>query len=542
MTRSGPAGVRLRFITRGSILFLLPLVLIAIPLLAAFSPLFRGGALENLSRALSDARFIRSFGYGLSQAGASTLLALVIGLPGAYLMALKRFPGKRLLGALSSVPFCVPPLIVAIAFVLYYGRNGWLNSVLMLFFGLETPPVTFLYSFTGIVLTHGFYNFPLVLRMVGDAWAMAPESHEEAASLLGASRFKVFSTVTLPSIAPSLGAAASLVFLLCFFSFVIVLLFGGPGVATPEVELYRTARFEFNRSLASAFALAETVVALVVLWMYAIFEKKASIERMDSVRPRRTTRLSSIGGRLAAILYGLFILVFFLGPLASIIVESLSVRNHAYGAGTIGPGNYIELFQGRGFPAIMGNTIWLGLASASLASAAGFMFAIGLKNHRSPLLARVLPMLPLAVSGIVLAYGWSSILGGGSVLAVVAVQAVSAYPFILRAIQSSIGKSDEHLAEAAQTLGSTRVGAIMRIRLPLALPSLLSGFAFAFAISAGDANALVIAPVAGFETLALSLFRLAGSYRFNEACAAAVLLAVITGFVFFMKDSYDGSS
>lgn len=536
------AGIRTQLNAGRSILFLIPLVLVAVPLLAAFSPLFHGGPMTNLSKALSEPRFIRSFVYGLSQASVSTLLALAIGLPGAYLMALKRFPGKRLLGALSSVPFCVPPLIVAIAFVLYYGRNGWLNAVLMEIFGFETPPSTFLYSFAGIVLTHGFYNFPLVLRMVGDAWSMTPESHEEAASLLGASKFRVFLTVTLPSIAPSLGAAASLVFLLCFFSFVIVLLFGGPGVATPEVEIYRAARFEFDRPLASTFALAETLIALLVLWLYATFEKKASIERIDSVRPRITSTISSMGGQLVAVLYGAFILIFFIGPLASIVVESFSVRNRAYGVGTIGIGNYIDLFQSKGFPAIMGNTIWLGLASAGLASAAGFMFAIGLKNHRSPFLARVLPMLPLAVSGIVLAYGWSRMLGGGSALAVVSVQAVSSYPFILRAIQSSVGLSDERYAEAAQTLGSSRLGAIVRIRLPLALPSLLSGFSFAFAISAGDANALIIAPVTGLETLALNLFHLAGAYRFNEACATSVLLAALTGFVFFMKDSYNGSS
>lgn len=538
--RRASAGRRIH--TGGNILFLVPLVLIALPLLAAFSPLSEGGAMANLGRALAEPRFIRSFGYGLSQAGASTLLALTLGLPGAYLMALRRFPGKRILAALSSVPFCVPPLIVAIAFVLYYGRNGWFNALLMRLFGLETPPVTFLYSFAGIVLTHGFYNFPLVLRMVGDAWSTTPESHEEAASLLGATRLRVFLTVTLPSIAPSIGAAVSLVFLLCFFSFVIVLLFGGPGVATPEVELYRAARFEFDRPLASAFALAETMVALVVLWLYAIFEKRASIVRLDSARPRKTKPIGTAPGMVLALLYGACILVFFLGPLASIVGESLAVRNRAHGAGTFGLGNYIDLFQGGGFPAIMGNSIWLGLASASLASAAGFLFALGLGNHRSPLLSRVLPMLPLAVSGIVLSYGWSRILGGGSTLAVVSVQAVSSYPFILRAIQGSIGVSNERYAEAAQTLGSSRLGAILRIQMPLALPSLLSGFAFAFAISAGDANALIIAPVAGLETLALHLFRLAGSYRFNEACAAAVVLASITGFVFFMKDSYDGSS
>ena len=542
MIVSRRAGGGLESKKRGTILFLVPLVLIALPLLAAFSPLFDGGVISNLTKALAEPRFIKSFGYGLSQAGVSTVLALVIGLPGAYLMALRRFSGKRILAALSSVPFCVPPLIVAIAFVLYYGRNGWLNAILMKLFSLHTPPLTFLYSFGGIVLTHGFYNFPLVLRMVGDAWSMTPQSHEDAASLLGASRFRVLRTVTLPALAPAIGAAASLVFLLCFFSFVIVLLFGGPGVATPEVELYRAARFEFDRPLASAFALAETLVALVVLWLYAALEKKARLERLDSVRPRVTSPIRSARGLLFTVIYGLCLLVFFIGPLASIVFESFSVRSSAHGAGTIGAGNYIELFQGGGFPAIMGNTIWLGLASAGLASIAGFMFSVGLKNHRSPLLSRVLPMLPLAVSGIVLAYGWSRILGGGSALAVVSVQAVSSYPFILRAIQGSIGVSDEKYAEAALTLGSSRLGAILRIRLPLAFPALLSGFAFAFAISAGDANALIVSPVAGLETLALYLFRLAGSYRFNEACAAAVVLATITGFVFLMKDSYNGSS
>jgi thiamine transport system permease protein len=286
----------------------------------------------------------------------------------------------------------------------------------------------------------------------------------------------------------------------------------------------------------------ETLVALAVLWVYALFENKASIERTDAVRPRKTKPFASVFGRISALTYGACMIVFFMGPLASIIVESLAVRNRAHGTGSFGPGNYIDLFQGEGFPVIIGNTIWLGLASAALASAAGFLFALRLRNRKSPLLSKVVPMLPLAVSGIVLAYGWSRILGGGTALAVVSVQAVSAYPFIMRAIQGSIGVSGERYAEAALTLGSSRLGAIMRIRLPLALPALLSGFAFAFAVSAGDANALIIAPVAGLETLALHLFRLAGSYRFNEACAAAVVLAILTGFVFFMKDSYDGSS
>jgi len=515
-------------------------LLVAAPLGAAFLPLFRSpGALSNLSAALGDPRFLASFGFGLGQAFASSLLALLIGLPGAFFLAKRSFPGKRFLGALSAVPFCVPPLIVAIGFVLYYGRQGYLNRALMAMFGLEAPPLDFLYSFKGVVLAHAFYNFPLVMRLVGDAWANASRAQEEAAELLGASRLRVFLTISLPGLLPAIGSALSLVFLLCFYSFVLVLLFGGPGVGTPEVELYRAARFDFNKGLAAAFALVESAVAFIVLAIYARLERSIAGQRGDAAARARPAAFKSPAEKAAALAYGLFIALFFLGPLFCVALESLVVKSGRFGAGLLGLANYAALFSSASFGRAALNTLALGLASAALAAALGFAFSIALKNCPSAFLSSVLPMAPLAVSSVVLAYGWSELLGGSSVLAIAAVQAVSAYPFILRSIQGSIGLSDERYAQAALTLGSSRLGAALKIRLPLALPALLSGFAFAFAISAGDANALIVAPVRGFDTLALLLYRLAGSYRFNEACAAAVILGLATALVFFLKDARD---
>jgi len=523
----------------GAVLLPVLIGLISIPMAAAFLPLFEGGAVRNITRALSEPRFVRSFSYGISQAAVSALLAAAIGLPGAFLLARRRFRGKRLLSALSAVPFCVPPLIIAIGFVLYYGREGVLNRALMEMFGLFEPPLGFLYSFTGVVFAHGFYNFPVVMRLVADAWASAPKHHEEAARLLGASEARILVSITLPSILPALGAALSLVFLMCFYSFVIVLLFGGPGVGTPEVELYRAARFEFDRPLASAFALAETAVAMLALGMYALFESRVTVERRDT-ELSKPTGFKTVRGAAAALLYAVFISVFFLGPLVAILVESLSIRTTAHGPGTWGFGNYLSLFSRGGFLGAILNTGLLGLGSAALAAVTGFTLTMGLRRMGSPLLSRVLPLLPLAVSSVVLAYGWSTALAGPSVFALAAVQAVAAYPFALRAIQSSVGLSDNRFAEAARTLGSSRLGATLKIRLPMAAPALGSGFALAFAMSAGDANALIAAPVSGFDTMALYLYRLAGAYRFDEACAAAVMLAVLTGFVFFLKDARDG--
>jgi len=523
----------------GAVLFPAFGLLLLVPLAAAFSPLFDGGMFSNLVRAFSEPRFVRSFGYGISQAAASAVLAALVGIPGAFLLARRQFPGKKILSALSAVPFCVPPLIIAIGFVLYYGRQGFLNRALMTAFGLTEPPLQFLYSFSGVVLAHGFYNFPVVMRFVGDAWATAPRRHEDAARLLGASEWRVFLTVTLPSILPAFGAAMSLVFLMCFYSFVIVLLFGGPGVGTPEVELYRAARFEFDRPLASAFALVETVVAMLVLYAYSMFERRAAADRREAERSTPSGFRNSRGVFLA-LLYGAFILVCFIGPLASIVVESLTMRTAARGVFSFGFGNYTSLFARRGFGAAVLNTMVLGLSSAALAAATGFAFSVGMKRTRSSLMAKILPLLPLGISSVVLVYGWNAVLGSPSVFALAAVQAVSAYPFALRAIQSSVGLSDERYVEAARSLGSSRLGATLRVRLPMAAPSIASGFALAFAMSAGDANAIIAAPVSGFETLALLLYRLAGSYRLNEACAAAVLLAVATGFIFFWKDARDG--
>jgi thiamine transport system permease protein len=523
----------------GAVLFPAFGLLLLVPLAAAFSPLLEGGVTSNLGRAFSEPRFLRSFGYGISQAAASSLLAALVGLPGAFLLAKRRFPGKKILSALSAVPFCVPPLIIAIGFVLYYGREGFMNRMLMSAFGLSEPPLQFLYSFSGVVLAHGFYNFPVVMRLAGDAWATVPRRHEDTARLLGASEWRVFLTVTLPSILPSLGAAMSLVFLMCFYSFVIVLLFGGPGVGTPEVELYRAARFEFDRPLASAFALAETLVAMLVLYAYSMFERRAAGDRRYAERSAPSGFRSS-RERYMALLYGAFILICFVGPLASIVVESLTIRTSTREAWNLGFGHYVSLFARRGFGVAVLNTLLLGLSSAALAAATGFAFSVGLKRTRSGVLSKLVPLLPLGVSSVVLSYGWSAVLGTPSVFAIAAVQAVSAYPFALRAIQSSVGLSDERYVEAARLLGSSRLGATLRVRLPMAAPSLASGFALAFAMSAGDANAIIAAPVSGFETLALLLYRLAGSYRLNEACAAAVVLAAGTGFVFFWKDARDG--
>lgn len=91
-------------------------------------------------------------------------------------------------------------------------------------------------------------------------------------------------------------------------------------------------------------------------------------------------------------------------------------------------------------------------------------------------------------------------------------------------------------------MGSTPFDAFLRVEIALLLPSIASATAFAFAITLGDANIPLIAGGGSVETLPLLIYRLTSSYRFSEACAAGVVLALLAGLAFYAKERIDGLS
>ena len=177
-------------------------------------------------------------GFTLYQALLSTLLTLIVGLPAAYLFARFDFFGKSLLRALTAVPFMLPTVVVAAGFNALLGPRGWINLGLMAAFGLESAPIQFVGTLGAILLAHVFYNTTIVIRLVGSALSQLDPRLEGAARTLGADSRRVWWHVTLPLLRPSLLAAGLLVFLFDFTSFGVILLLGGPGFATLEVETY----------------------------------------------------------------------------------------------------------------------------------------------------------------------------------------------------------------------------------------------------------------------------------------------------------------
>ena len=209
------------------LLWLLPLAFLGVFFFYPLGSIFavsigraEGGFLQVLRDVWASASIRKVVGFTFFQAGLSTLLTLVIGLPGAYLFGRFEFRGKQLLRALTGVPFVMPTLVVAAAFEALLGQRGWLNLGLMQVFDLASPPIQFSNTLAAILLAHVFYNTTIVLRTVGDFWGNLDPRLTQAARSLGASPFHAFLRITLPLLAPAVLAASLLVFL---FDLVLVM-------------------------------------------------------------------------------------------------------------------------------------------------------------------------------------------------------------------------------------------------------------------------------------------------------------------------------
>lgn len=477
--------------------------------------------------------FFRIASFTVFQALVSTLIAVLVGLPLAFFTGCRRFPLRRFLLSLSSVPFCMPSLLVALGYVTFFGMNGTLNRLLSFLTGNEKPALTFLYSFAGIVICHGFYNFPLVMSTVSSAWERLPHTEADAARLLGAGRFKVFRTITIFQLLPSIVSACIPVFLYCFFSFMIVLLFGAAGSSTLEVEIFEQAKVNLNFPAAIKLGAIETAIALCFVSFYTVLEQKS--RRLKgisfSTEAAEKSGLSRIE-KLFAFFMLAIVFIFFICPFFSIIYNALSSKRMNSNFTLY---NFIQLFSSRAFLNSIKWTLITAVLCAFLCASLSFFYAVVLKTFDSSgsfFIFRIIPVIPMAVSSVIAGLIATLLVRRGNFLTLIFVQTFINWPVAFRQIYPAIQKIPQSTVDAATILSRSPLDLIFKIYLPVCRRAFLQAAGFCFALSAGDATLPLVLAIPRFDTLSLYTYRLAGRYRFNEACACGVVLAVLCAFVF----------
>jgi molybdate transport system permease protein len=191
----------------------------------------------------------------------ATAVALLFGVPLAWLYARVEFPGRNLLRALTTLPMVLPPVVGGIALFLAFGRRGLLGSWLNSTFG-----ITFPFTTAAVVMAETFVAMPFLILTVEAGLRSMDRRYEEAARALGANRWRVFTRVTLPLIAPSLFAGAVLCWARALGEFGATITFAGnfPGV-TQTMPLAVYLLLETNQEASFILSLVLLLVSLLVL-------------------------------------------------------------------------------------------------------------------------------------------------------------------------------------------------------------------------------------------------------------------------------------
>jgi len=489
-----------------------------IPLFASF---FQKGA--SFSSSSQNLKLAKIAVFTLQQALLSTLIALVVGLLASSFVTHRNFFLRRLLLSTAAVPLCIPPLIVALGYVGFFGMNGSANRAISALLKTDKKAITFLYSFWGIVIAQGFYNFPLVMATVSDAWSTLPRTQSDAAKMLGASKMRIFFSITIRQLMPSIVSACIPVFLYCFFSFLIVLLFGGVGTTTLEVELYHQARNSLDLTSASKIALVETLMASIAVALYSSLERKSAMRKTESTP---SARRKSIKGkeRIGAIIVFSLIIIFFVCPLLCIIFASFP------------KGSLVvmkKLVSKKGFVAACSQTIKTGVSTAFFSTCAALVCALFLKASKKQNIAmKTFPMLPMAVSSVVMGFGMTAVVRTGTKEALIAAQTALTWPLAFRQIWAGFSRISDESADAARLLSPRPLDTAFEIYVKGSKRNILSALVLCFAVSAGDATLPLVLAIPHFDTLSLFTYRLASSYRFSEACASGLILGAFCMILF----------
>lgn len=491
--------------------------------------------------------------FTFQQAALSTALTLMVGLPGAYLLARYEFPGKSVLRAVTGIPFVLPTLVVAAGFNALLGPRGWANIALMETFSLTEPPIRFTNTLAAILIAHVFYNTTIVLRLVGDFWSHLDPRLGWAAQTLGASRGQVVRRITLPLLMPAIATATLLVFLFDLTSFGVVLVLGGPRYATLEVEIYRQTVSLFNLPVAAALSILQLVFTLVLTSLYV--RLAARLARPLPLRAAAITqhRLRSPRERLMAIVILGGLLLLLTSPLVALATRSVARLDPQRGQqGPVTHGLTLDFYRELAIdrrqslfyaPPSTAIAVSLGYAAATvvLSLGLGMPAAWALARRPESISSRVLDpilMLPLGTSAVTLGLGFILALGRppldlrDSVILVPLAHSLVAFPFVVRSLTPALRAIRPRLRQAAASLGAAPGQIVRRIDLPLVGRAALASATFAFMISLGEFGATAVIARPEYPTVPLAIYRFLsrpGALNYGQALALSTILMLVCG-------------
>jgi molybdate transport system permease protein len=243
-------------------------VLGALLLTLPLAGLLRSTPWARLPELLASERVRSALWLSLQCSLGALVLCLLLGVPLAWLLARVAFPGRAVLRGLVLVPLVLPPVVGGVALLLAFGRRGLLGPV------LEPGGAVPAFTTWGVVLAEAFVALPFLVLVLEGAIAGLDPAAEETARTLGAGRLRVFLTVTLPLVGPSLAAGAALAWTRALGEFGATITFAGSlqgRTQTLPLAVYELLATD----PAAAYAVSAVLLAVSVLVVVALRSRLA---------------------------------------------------------------------------------------------------------------------------------------------------------------------------------------------------------------------------------------------------------------------------
>jgi iron(III) transport system permease protein len=457
--------------------------------------------LEYVRLVFQDPVLVRGLLNAATVAILVTLLTVLISLPLAMLSTRYEFPGRKLLGGLLLVPLVLPPFVGAVGVRMVLGRLGPLTQLL----GVGGTGIDWLGKapMVGIVLVEALGLYPIMLLNLQAVLANIDPAMEQAAANLGAGRWTIFRRITLPLIRPGLFAGCTLVLIWSFTELGTPLIFDFHTI-TPVQVFHQITDVASN-----PLPYALVVVMLIASAMLYIIGKVLLGRPFESATTKASisSTTKKLRGWKALLAMSAFASVILLAvvPHVSVILTSFSATGAWYRS--ILPAHCtLEHYRNAlGDDLAMRsifNSVQYAAGATVIAMIVGLAAAIVIVRSDVPGRGVIdgLSMLPLAVPGLVLAFGYLSIslwfrqkLGTRMprfldvqefpVVVLILAYAARRLPYIVRSAVAGLQQTPRDLELAAANLGAPRRVVLGRITLPLILANLLAGALLAFAFA-----------------------------------------------------------
>ena len=468
-----------------------------------FHPLYREGLINSL--------LIATF---------TTLLSLLIALPLAILAARFEFRGKAIVTSLVMAPLILAPFVGAIGLRALLGRAGSLNAMLRWsgLLGEGDPGIDFLGGgvggrFWGVVLMEALHLYPIFYLNLTAALANVDPTLEEAAQSVGAGPWRRFTRVTLPLIAPGLFAGGTIVFIWSFTELGTPLMFDYYTV-TPVQIFWGIYEMQSNPQPYALVVVMLTVAVGLYVLSRAMLGQRGSAMLTKASIAGGLRRLTGWRGTAAALAFAVLISAALL-PHIGVVLSAFTVNGSWYESVLPESVTLDHFRQALGHPLATGS-IRNSLFYASVATIAALFIGLAIavlnvRHRRNVWGAGVLDslaMLPLAVPGLVLAFGyvamtlywpfnmdnaagrtlagWFSVFGvaPNPIPLLIIAYAIRRLPYVVRSASAGLEQTAVELEEAAQNLGATGLTTLRRVTLPLITANLIAGgiLAFSFAM------------------------------------------------------------